>query len=95
MNDTRQIKSYVWHGDKCFFVSTIERDSSAATEPPPRRFNETLVWEYDWDSAERGMMLHQEGDGCSRITIHLEVCQQLYRNGTYDNEAAEQTKATP
>ncbi len=28
--DEPKLKSYVWHDEKCYFVSTIERDSSAA-----------------------------------------------------------------
>lgn len=61
MDDKRLIKSYVWHGDDCFFVSTIERDSSAAIKPPVPRFAETLVWEYDWDAVKRGHLVHQRG----------------------------------
>ena len=47
MSDDRIIKTYVWHGDKCFFVSTINRESSAAILPA-LRYNETMVWEYNW-----------------------------------------------
>ena len=59
MSDDRVIKSYVWHGEKCFFVSTIERGRSAAMAYGAR-YNETLVWEYDWAKQEREGLLYQE-----------------------------------
>lgn len=79
--DTRQLKTYVWHGDKCFFVSTIERDS--VREPPGRRYNETIVWEHDWDTSERGRTLYQEGSPRNQPEVHLEIVGQLYRTGKY------------
>ena len=59
--DNRIIKTYVWHGDKCFFVSTIERESSAMEGP--RRYNETIVWKCEWEKGEREM-LHQYETTC-------------------------------
>lgn len=75
----RVIKSYVFHGDKCFFVSTIERDSSAMLGP--RRFNETMVWHYDWSTAERGSLFHQDEAPCGSIRTHNYVCEQLHEDG--------------
>lgn len=74
-----QIKSYVWAGDKCFLVSTIERDSSAMEGP--RRYNETIVWGYDWEKAEMGKMLYQESDTRRSITTHQNICRLLF-NGS-------------
>lgn len=78
--DTRKLKSYVWHGDACFFVSTIERDSSAAISPPPRYF-ETIAWEYNWDTAERGEQVDMDGDGPA-LDQHFAMCRQLFTNGS-------------
>ena len=77
--DNSVIKSYVWHNGKCFFVSTIERDSSAMLNPG--RYNETIVWEYDWAKAERGKMIHQGEDGKGCIGTHLRVCKDFYLCG--------------
>jgi hypothetical protein len=82
--NVRKLKSYVWHGEQCFFVSTIERDSSAASEPPPRRFHETIVWEYDWETTERGEMVAQ--DGSHSGLKHFEICKQIYLHGKYDDD---------
>lgn len=83
MKDTpnsRVMKSYVWHGGKCFFVSTMERESSAAILPSPR-YNETMVWEYDWDKAERGEIIAQQGAPMGSIGLHIALCVQLHNNG--------------
>lgn len=80
-SDTRVLKSYVWHGDKCYFVSTIERDSSACTEPPARRYNETIVWDYDWTKDARGELLGMAGDGRGMIDVHLEIIRRIFREG--------------
>lgn len=83
MSDERVIKSFVWHDGKCFFVSTIERDSSA-TEGP-RRFNETLVWNYEWNKKERGTLIHQGGDMAGSISTHQCICAALHRDGCIDD----------
>ena len=81
MTDKRKLKSYVWHGDSCFFVSTIERDSSAAIIPAPR-FYETMAWSYDWEAAERGELVAHEGEGTA-FEQHYEVCRQLFKTGSF------------
>jgi hypothetical protein len=78
--DERKIKSYVWHGDECFFVSTIERDSSATMEAPASRFHETLAWEYNWETTERGAIVMQDGSG-EAFAQHYRVCEHLFRCG--------------
>jgi len=76
--DERKLKSYVWHDDKCFFVSTIMRDSSAMNYPG--RFAETMTWEYDWATNERGKIVDQDGDGAA-LDQHLRVVSDFYRYG--------------
>lgn len=84
MKDKRVIKSYVWHGDKCFFVSTIERDSSAAADPG--RYHETLVWQHDLETQKSGPLLYQLE--CSRCSIrsHLKACDELFQTGKLQSE---------
>lgn len=68
-------KSYVWHGEKCFFVSTIERTYD--TPSGSVRGAETIVWEYDWDKGERGKIIHQTGG----IVDHQQICRCLFSEG--------------
>lgn len=82
--DKRIIKSYVWHGEKCFYVSTIERDSSALLGP--YRFNETLVWEFDLDKVKRGDLVGQEVSSKGSIREHFAVCERLFKSGNPENE---------
>ena len=82
MDDVRKLKTYVWHGDKCFFVSTIERESSAMVQPPAPRFNETLAWNYDWDRGVRGDIVAQDGEG-EACDQHTRMVEQLYVTGKY------------
>lgn len=86
-SNDRVIKSYVWHGDKCFFVSTIERDSSAMIYE--HRYNETIVWEYDWETSKRGELLFMGEDIRGSVNRHLEMCKELYCAGSInDSEEA-------
>ena len=81
MLDERKLKSYVWHKDQCFFVSTIMRDSSAFVSPAPR-YAETMAWEYNWDTQERGKQVGMTGDGPA-FKQHFVMCEQLYKNGIF------------
>lgn len=81
MEDKRVIQSFVWYIDKCFLVSTIERDSSAAIGPV--RYNETIVWKYHFDDARRGEMIYVTGDRSGCLSRHFSICQEL-RDGNLD-----------
>lgn len=76
--DERKLKTYVFHGDKCFFVSTIMRDSSAMGYPS--RFAETMTWEFNWNTNERGEMVDQDGSG-EVFQQHMRVVEDFYRLG--------------
>lgn len=80
------IQFYVHHGNKGFFVSTIDRSSSAAL--CPGRYNETMVWEFDFKTKERGSILHQDGAALGNLKKHFAICEQLFNNGCIkdDNE---------
>lgn len=78
-------KTYVWHKAQCFFVSTIERESSAMEGP--RRFNETLVWLYDWDKRERGEWIYQDEACRGSLATHQRIVQALYDTGQPSKES--------
>jgi molybdopterin synthase catalytic subunit len=71
-------KSHVWHNSKCWFVSTIERTYDTAVGS--LRGKETIVWEYDWDKAERGAMVIQAGG----VRDHQEICLALINEGKWE-----------
>lgn len=79
-SDTRLAKSYIWYGKQCFFVSTIDRESSAALAYGAR-YAETMIWIFDWDKNERGELIHQGEDSEGCIDLHMAVCSQLHRHG--------------
>jgi len=76
MENERVWKSYVWHDDKCFFISTINRDYD--TYEGVMRGGETLVWEYDWETDKRGAMIYQAGG----VLDHQAICRCLINDGT-------------
>jgi hypothetical protein len=80
MTDKCLIRSYVWHEGQCFYVSTIDRDSSAMLGP--RRFAETIVWKFDFDANVRGeqMSMHSGLEGS--VFTHLKVCGCLHETGS-------------
>lgn len=82
--DVKLIKSYVWHDGKCYFVSTIDRDSSAMQGG---RFSETMVWNYDWNTHKRDDgVLYQDGGPENFIGRHLKLCQRIFDTGTFEDE---------
>ena len=84
MPDERLIKSYVWHEGKCYFVSTINRDSSSEMGG---RLSETMVWNFDWDKNERGKhILFSDGGGQGYIGKHLQLCQRIFETGTFEDK---------
>lgn len=78
--DNRVWKSYVWHKDKCWFVSTIERDYD--TYAGLTRGKETIVWDYDWETNERGDLIHQGGG----VHDHQIICRCLISEGECPDE---------
>ena len=73
-------QSYVWHEDKCFFVSTIERDYD--TGQGRIRGEETMVWEYDHKNRKRGEWIWQGGG----VVDHKNVCHALVADGKIPDE---------
>lgn len=79
-SEERVIKSYVWYGVQCFFVSTINRESSAALAYGAR-YSETLVWLFDWERNQRGEQIHQDSGPEHSIETHMSVCKMLHGGG--------------
>jgi len=79
-------KSYVWHKNKVFFVSTIER--TFGIYGGSIRGQETIVWDYNWEKAERGELLHQDGNICD----HQKICRSLLATGHFPDEDKEANK---
>lgn len=73
-------KTYVWHGARCFFVSTINRDSSAQMDVS--RYAETMVWEYDYRAVVRGKCIFQGDAAKDSIFLHQKTVENLYHKGT-------------
>ena len=78
--DKTLAQTYVWHGEALFFVSTINRDSSAIAAGP-HRFSETIVWECDPRTRERGALIAQDGALENSIFAHQKIVEHLHRTG--------------
>lgn len=69
-------QSYVWHGEKCFFVSTIQRkyDTYQGETTGP----ETMVWSYDHEKQQRiGSVIGHMGG----VINHQQICRCLIAEG--------------
>ena len=73
--------SYIHHDGKCFLVSTVVRDSSAMDGP--RQYAETIAWEMDMATKQRGAQVAQTDDVSWSIAAHLTVCSALFERGEY------------
>lgn len=87
MLDEKVIQSYVFYEDKAFFVSTIERDSSAMLGPG--RYYETIVWEWDTETRERGKIICQEGTHKGDLKQHFLICKVLRVTGKWPEDEEE------
>lgn len=75
------IHSYVFHGEKCWYVSTIYRQCSALYNND--MYYETLVWEYDVLKKERGKIVHQSEE----LEEHFNICKSILEKGAFwENE---------
>ncbi len=75
------MQSYVYHGDKAFFVSTINRQSSSME---PHTYAETMVWEWHPATRERGAFVGQGEGSTDSIHTHQSMCYKLFNNGTLE-----------
>ena len=79
--DERIIQSYV--KDK-WFVSTIYRQSSVAMSDPPW-FYETIVWEWDAATRNRGALIHST----SGLQAHFDICRKLLNDEPLEDTNAD------
>lgn len=77
-------QTVVWHEGtrKWFFVSTLERNSSAAA-CPESRYNETLVWE---GPNRDGRIIFQGDAAKGSIQLHQRVVESLHLSGEVSHE---------
>jgi hypothetical protein len=73
------MQTYVWHKGLCYFVSTIDRDSSAVLAPG--RYAETMVWEYDFAVGKRLGLVSQGDAAQGSIRVHQDICETLFKGG--------------
>lgn len=78
MESKTLIQTYVWHEVKGFFVSTIDRESSAMYAGV---YAETMAWELDSEKRVRGALVGQDEAGQGSIARHLLMVQRLYETG--------------
>ena len=63
-----------------WFVSTMYRQSSAMIEPPANWYFETIVWEWDSKTKQRGKMVSVDDSGSSQeqaMMSHINICGEL------------------
>lgn len=88
MNSETLKQDIVTHGDKQFFVSTINRESSA--ELSYRQiYAETLVWEWHADregNDERGKIVGQDEAAKDSLLGHNRMCKQFTEHGKESDE---------
>ena len=82
--DRKVIQSYVWRGSKVYFVSTIERDSSSLVVF--ERYNETMAWELDPKTLEKGDLVAEGSNARDYIREHLRFCEELHKYGYVRDE---------
>lgn len=73
------VQTYLRRCDR--FVSTIERDSSAAFAPG--RYFETIIWEWSNETKKRGLMIHITDSGTDADTAlenHFAICRKITKN---------------
>lgn len=79
-------QSFVRHGTNWWFVSTINRESSAVLGP--RMYAETMVWVWNNETDTRVPgVVHSDADRDGRISTHQAVVEKIYKSGAFwENE---------
>jgi len=84
MTDKTIAITFVWHGEECFRVSTVNRDTDSMCAGPDARHDETHVRRYDWFMIESGELLgHAQRIGAGRLSGHTDAVRQLEATGEY------------
>ena len=82
------MQSQVWYGDKCFFVSTLNRESSAALAYGAT-YAETMAWDCDPETGARGVMVGMSDSPTGSIRGHIAACTRLHETGEFDRQETE------
>lgn len=83
---TKVAQSYIFNEDRLFFVSTVNRQSSAMITNPPW-YSETFVWELDSNNpTDTGNLVHESSSCLNDITNHFNICMQFFKNGEANKE---------
>ena len=77
-------QTYVWHEGQCYFVSTINRESSAMLAPGV--YSETMAWEYDYDNRQRGELIFEGSHVRNGVRLHQTTVENLRRSGKPEKE---------
>lgn len=78
--DKTLAQTYVWHGEKAFYVSTINRTSSAALAYR-RIYSETMVWEWNSETKQRCDLIGQDEHCKDSLYAHQRMVQRLFNTG--------------
>ena len=81
--NTKVAQTHVWHEGACFFVSTINRESSSILGGT---FAETLVWKWDEATRQRGDLIGQTGGSTDSIHAHQAMVKRLHETGKPESE---------
>lgn len=76
-------RTHVWHNDKCFLVSTINRASSAPAAYGAE-YAETMVWEWDSMRGVCGELLGQAEAPAGSIHMHQGLVTRLFVQGSLE-----------
>jgi len=80
------LKTYVWHGGKCYLVITMKnRWADDSDVSITRGYFTTLAWEFDNVQEEVMGSVCCLADSSNKISDHYAVCDQLVRTGKYDS----------
>lgn len=69
-------QTYLYVGDKAFFVSTIDRQSSAALAYGAT-YAETMAWEWNPTTKERGRIVTQDEASSGSLCGHIRVMEAI------------------
>jgi hypothetical protein len=72
------MQSYLYREGKCFFIRTVNRESSSMMGGT---YAETMVWECDEKTNVRGAFLWQGEAGKGSLHTHLAVCFRISKTG--------------
>ena len=79
---TNLAQTYLYRPDGAWFVSTINRRSSARYDDV--EYAETLVWTLDAND-NRDKLVWQGSDARNSLTTHVDAVTKLHRKGRIDD----------